>query len=69
MCWPPDKQDIAVKALSAFTGNRLVYLGDASFTADADFHKLLASDWVLHGALPLPSWPGLDDHVRLYSRR
>jgi hypothetical protein len=69
ICWPPDKQDIAAKALLAFSGNRLVYVGDARFTANADFHKLLASDWVIVERIMLPSWPGVSDWVQLYRRR
>ena len=69
ICWPPDKQNLARRALHAFTGARLIFIGDERFTADAEFHASLASDWVLDRRLALPSWPGLNDAVRLYTRR
>ena len=69
MCWPPDKQDAAFRAVDAFQGGRLVYVGDARFSADDNLRTLLARDWQLDAELPLPSWPGLDDYVRLYTRK
>ena len=69
LCWPPDGQPAAAKALGQFRGTRLVYVGDSRFTGDAVFHDMLGSDWRLERMLPLPSWPGLEDCVRLYTRR
>lgn len=68
MCWPSDKQDFAHRALQAFAGTRLIFIGDERFTANADFHALLESDWRLDKQVPLPSWPGINDSARLYTR-
>jgi hypothetical protein len=67
--WPPDRQDIAFRALRSFEGERLVHVGDSRFTGDDDFRALLARDWELAERVALPSWPGLDDFVRLYAHR
>ena len=67
-CWPPFKSDCAYRALRAFAGDCLVYVGDARFTADDQFHSLLASDWTLCERILIPAWPGLDDYTHLYRR-
>ena len=69
LCWPPDKRDVAHRALCAFIGDRLVCVGDARFIADADFQALLASEWIREEGLPLPSWPGIVDSLTLFSKR
>jgi hypothetical protein len=69
LCWPPYRQDCALRALQAFAGDTLVYAGDVRFTADRQFHYLLAAQWQLIERLKIPAWPGLDDHVYLYRRR
>ncbi len=69
LCWPPNGQPVAAKALERFVGTRFVYIGDSRFTGDTTFHGLLDRDWGLERRLPLPSWPGLEDCVRLYTRK
>ncbi len=69
LCWPPMRDECAIRALSAFAGDRVVYVGDQRFTAERHFHETLERDWSLDELLPLPSWPGLDDAVRLYRSR
>ncbi len=54
--------------MRTFGGTRFVYIGDSRFTGDAAFHGMLDRDWTLEMLLPLPSWPGLEDCVRLYTR-
>ena len=67
-CWPPNGQPAAAEAMRTFGGTRFVYIGDSRFTGDAAFHGMLDRDWTLEMLLPLPSWPGLEDCVRLYTR-
>ena len=45
LIWPPFKDVCAVKALRAFKGGRVVYIGDSRFTADQAFHEELAKHW------------------------
>ena len=68
LCWPPNGQPAAAEAMRTFGGTRFVYIGDSRFTGDAAFHGMLDRDWTLEMLLPLPSWPGLEDCVRLYTR-
>jgi hypothetical protein len=67
VCWPPFRNEAAYRALRAFTGDRLVFVGDARFTAEPRFHALL-TEWPLQDEIAIPSWPGLDDSVYLYKR-
>ncbi len=69
ICWPPDRQPAAARALRCFGGDRLVYVGDKRFTGSAAFHELLSRDWRLQHRLPLPSWPGIEDAARFYVRK
>ncbi len=69
LCWPPFNETCAFRALGAFKGDLLVYVGDPRFTADKAFHDLLRKSWQCHETIPLPSWPGLDDGLHLYVRR
>ncbi len=68
VCWPPFKDSCAFHALSAFSGDRVVYVGDVRFTAEARFHSLLDSSWQLTDQIALPSWPGTADFAFFYER-
>jgi hypothetical protein len=68
LCWPPFKSDCAYRALRAFAGDSLVYVGDVRFTAEAQFHRLLETEWQLHEQNEIPAWPGFDDYVYSYRR-
>jgi hypothetical protein len=63
------RDECAIRALSAFAGDRVVYVGDKRFTAERHFHEALERDWSLEQQILLPSWPGLDDGARLYRRK
>jgi hypothetical protein len=69
LCWPPFKDACAVRALRAFEGDRVLYVGDARFTADRDFHDELDAHWRLVDEVPLPSWPGTRDAARVFERK
>jgi hypothetical protein len=69
LCWPPFRNDCAARALTAFRGDRLIFVGDARFAADQQFHELLRQQWLLQQTIPIAAWPGLDDHVYLYERK
>lgn len=69
VCWPPFRDPCAFHALRAFRGDRLAYVGDSRFTADSQFHALLAAEWTLHQQILIPAWPGLDDYAYLHTRK
>lgn len=69
LCWPPDGRPVAWESLRRFGGARFVSIGDSRFTGDPAFREMLSRDWSLERLLPLPSWPGIEDCVRLYTRK
>jgi hypothetical protein len=68
LCWPPYRDDCAFRALRAFEGDRVLYIGDSRFTAESGFHDRLNSSWKLIQEVALPSWPGTSDALRVYGR-
>jgi hypothetical protein len=68
LCWPPYREDCAYRALQAFTGDRVIHIGDTRFTAEQRFYDLLTADWRRLHELALPSWPGSTDAVTIYER-
>lgn len=68
LCWPPFRDRCAWRALRAFGGDRVIYVGDSRFTAEREFHDELKVTWEMCGEFALPSWPGTRDAVRAYQR-
>ena len=68
LVWPPFRDDAAFRALRAFQGDRVAFVGDERFTADLPFRHTLNEEWNLDEQILIPSWPGLDDQVYLYTR-
>lgn len=72
LCWPPYDKPMATAALRAFTGDRLVYIGedDSGCTGDEALHELRRGDeWEEVAELAIPQWWGIHDRLWLYSRR
>ncbi|HEY6091818.1 MAG TPA: hypothetical protein VIV83_07495 [Gemmatimonadales bacterium] len=46
LCWPPPADSMALRALTAYHGRRVVVAGDYKNIADAQFFTALARDWV-----------------------
>ncbi len=70
LCWPPNKEDMAYRALRAYGGKNLIYIGEEfpGCTADDNFHELLKKQWNLVERIDLPRWHLIRDSVFLYSR-
>ena len=69
ICWPSYGKAFAAEALAAFRGDRVVYVGDPSCTADADFHDRLLRLWLRKEIIAVPTWPTIHDAVHLYERK
>ena len=69
LCWPPYDKPMAFRALTAFQGDGVVYVGDAGCSADESFHDELKRHWQLHDVVQIPTWPGIHDAVYLYGRK
>ena len=71
LCWPSYREPFAARALSAYTGETLLYVGEPAggHTADDAFFAQLAQDWQVVEHLALPNWPGTHDALTVYRRR
>ena len=77
MVWPPYDDPFAYKSLSAFRGNKLIFIGEGAggCTGDDDFFNLLCSQWQeVTNIGPedwegIPNWHGIHDRLHLYSRK
>jgi hypothetical protein len=70
LSWPPHGQDVGARALLAYEGKRVVYIGDArgGETGDDQMHLILETDWTeVDSRLPVQWW-GQHDRVTVYER-
>lgn len=70
LCWPPNRDAMAVRALESYTGNKLIYIGESwpGCTGDFNFHQKLQQNWILETRVDLPRWSLITDSVYIYSR-
>lgn len=69
LCWPPLESSMAERALVAFRGSVVLYVGEwRGRTGDAEFHKRLDSDWRKIEEIELPVWPGFQDKLHIFGR-
>lgn len=71
LCWPPYNDDMAFLTLQAYTGKRVVYIGegDGGCTGDDDFHALLAHEWEEIADHKPVQWWGIHDYITVYERQ
>ncbi len=71
LCWPPyDDDDASYRALRAYRGDVLVYVGGGPDgpTGTVRFHRELALNWRAAEQALVPNWPGLRDRLVVYRR-
>jgi hypothetical protein len=69
LAWPPYNEPVAALALAAYTGTRVIYIGEEwGCTADEEFHRRLESQWRLVAAHVPVCWDGIHDRVLVYER-
>jgi hypothetical protein len=71
LCWPPYSDPMATKALAAYGGDLLIYVGEpeSGCTADDDFFTALAAGWTEIGCSPRhATWWGIHDYVTAFRR-
>ena len=71
LCWPPNKDEMAYRALRSYGGKKLIYIGEEApgCTADKKFHQLVQEQWKLIERMDLPRWHLIKDSVFFYSRK
>jgi len=70
LVWPPCWEDMAMKAMEAFSGNLVAYIGEArgGCTAGHSFFDALEQDWVEMDHVKIPNWYGRSDCLYMYQR-
>ena len=75
MIWPPPRNDMAFRAVKAYRGDYLIYVGDGAdgATANDEFFETLYEEWTLlksHDLIPvgLVSHDGIDIYQRNTSK-
>lgn len=72
LSWPPYATPMGFEALSAYTGQGLLYCGErhGGCTADDDFFDLLHKEWEQVAACESHvTWHGIHDELTLYRRK
>jgi len=71
LCWPPYNTPMAFKCLTAFTGNRLIYVGEGygGCTGDDQFHAELEENWEETLDFEIPTWWGIRDYLTVWERK
>ncbi len=71
LCWPPQANPMALDAVNAYTGNCVIYIGEArgGKTGDDAFQDLLENDWKKVRHVELFNWHTSSDGVHIYKRK
>ncbi len=69
MIWP-NRDDMALQALVAYTGTTIVYVGEHRWGACApdSFFDVLEAGWTKVDAMAIPQYDGLNDYVSVWRR-
>lgn len=71
LSWPPYDSPDGADVLRAYTGDRVIYIGegDGGCTGDDRFHEMLRKEWTeVAGHRPV-QFMGIHDYVTVYDRR
>jgi len=69
LSWPPFQQDVGARILMAYTGTRLIYIGeDKGHTGDDELRRILDRDWTEVDSRQPVQWWGVHDRVAVYER-
>jgi hypothetical protein len=71
LSWPPRERTMGYDALTAYTGDRLIYIGlpAGGHCADDQFFHALLSDWRLVAAHEPVTWDDVYDEITVWERR
>lgn len=69
LSWPPYETEVGARILTAYAGNRLIYIGEGQgATGDGELRLVLEKDWTeVDSHQPVRFW-GVQDRVTVYER-
>lgn len=69
LSWPP-MSDAGARAVKAYPGDRLIYIGEGhgGCTGDDEFFDLIDTQWKIGDVHKLPQWSGIHDFIAVYDR-
>jgi hypothetical protein len=70
LSWPPYAMDVGARILTAYQGNRVIYVGEGrgGGTGDDEMHLILERDWTeVDSRRPVQFWT-VNDWVRVFER-
>lgn len=69
LAWPPYETEVGARILVAYTGNRLIYIGEGQgATGNAELRQTLENEWTeVDSHQPVQFW-GVKDRVTVYER-
>lgn len=69
LCWPPFGTDVASRAVRAYRGETVVFVGDEGLsTATPQFYEELAAGFTKTREVEIPRWPGIYDRLEVWRR-
>ena len=71
MVWPEAGEEWSYDALTAYAGERLIYVGvpERGRLQDDRFHDEIEQSWRLETRIRIPRFPAYQDAVFVYSRK
>ena len=70
LCWPPFADPMAARALAAYAGTYVIYVGEwLGGSAELKFFTRLARDFDAVAAVAIPQWYMRDDRLIVFRRR
>ena len=70
LCWPPWAAGVASRALAAYRGEHVVYVGEwMGYNAEPDFFASLAWFFECIDSVDIPQWCMRDDRLLVFRRR
>jgi len=71
LAWPPYSEDVGVRAINAYKGDRIVYIGEGhgGCTGSDAMHQILDEEWRQLAEHTPVQWWGLHDRITVYERR
>lgn len=70
LCWPPYRRNLAYDALTYYSGEYLIFIGEQNgCTGNWRFFEELDTNWKHVRYQSIPQWPGMCDGLSIYRRK